>query len=50
LSKRGDEYRANAARCAERADEARDPEVKRQLQDLIRQWIEIAHQADEIFP
>jgi hypothetical protein len=46
MSPRADEYRARAVQCEERAKRARDPEVKRQYQELAHQWLEMANQAD----
>jgi hypothetical protein len=36
-----------AKECAERAEHARDPETKRQLEDLARQWLDLAKYADK---
>jgi hypothetical protein len=39
-------FRAQAAECEELARQARDSEVKRQYEDLARQWRVLADQAD----
>jgi hypothetical protein len=46
MSPRTDDYRARAARSEERANQARDPGVKRQFEELAQQWLEMAKQAD----
>jgi hypothetical protein len=40
------EYRAKAHECIERAASARHPEIKRQFEDLARQWWEMATQLE----
>jgi|ERR1700674_2374927 len=46
VSPKAADYQARAAECEVRAGEARDPEVKRQLVDLARQWRLMAEQAE----
>ena len=46
MPSRQEEFRARAAECEELAKQARDPEVKRQYEDLARQWRELADRAD----
>jgi hypothetical protein len=46
MSPRADDYRKRAAECGVRAEEARDAEVKRQFEELRRQWLEMANQVD----
>jgi hypothetical protein len=36
-----------AKECAERSKFARDPETKRQYEDMARQWIELAERVDK---
>ena len=44
---RTEQYRVKAKECAERAEHAGDPETKRQLKDLARQWLDLAKYADK---
>jgi hypothetical protein len=44
---KADEYRAKALECERMARNARDPEAKRQLQDLAFEWRQMADQADK---
>jgi hypothetical protein len=46
MSLRTDDYRERARQCERYAKEARDPEVRRQYEELARQWTEMANQAD----
>jgi hypothetical protein len=46
VSPRSDQYRARAVECKLKAEEAREPEVRRQLIDLARQWRLLAEQAE----
>ena len=39
-------YRAKAAECEQKAQEATDPEVKRNYAKLARQWRELAEQVE----
>ena len=43
-----EEYRTQARECAERAKLARDPETKRQYEDMARQWLELAKRAEKL--
>jgi len=43
---RSEEFRAHAAECRELANRIRDPEVKRQYEELARQWLELAEYAE----
>jgi hypothetical protein len=45
LLTRAEQYRLQAKECAERAKLARDPESKRQYEELVRQWSELAKRA-----
>jgi hypothetical protein len=47
VATRADEYRLKAQECAERARLAPDPETKRQFEDMARQWLNLAKQAEE---
>ena len=42
------EYRTQARECAERAKLSRDPETKRQYEDMARQWLELAKRAEKL--
>lgn len=42
MQTKADEYRARAQECVERAASARHPEIKRQFEELARQWWEMA--------
>ena len=44
---RADEYRAQAAECLRHANQTRDPETKRQYEDLARQWQLMAERAEK---
>jgi hypothetical protein len=44
---RADEYRAQAAECLRHANQARDPETKRQYEELARQWQLMAERAEK---
>ena len=44
---RAEQYRAKAQECAQRAKTARDPEAKRTYEDLARQWLGLAEQAED---
>ena len=46
MQPRSKEFRAHAAECRELARRIRDPEVKRQYEELARQWVELAEQAE----
>jgi hypothetical protein len=46
MQSRSEEFRAHAAECRKLASGIRDPEVKRQYEELARQWIELAEQAE----
>jgi hypothetical protein len=46
VSRRAEDYRAQAAQCKEAAKQARDLEVKRQYEELTHQWLEMANQAE----
>jgi hypothetical protein len=43
---RADYYRAKAAECEQKAEEARDLEVKCAFSELARQWKSLAEQAE----
>jgi hypothetical protein len=47
LPTRPEQYRAKAQECAESAKLARDPETKRQYEDMARQWLELAERTDK---
>jgi hypothetical protein len=42
MQSRSEEFRAHATECRELANRIRDPEVKRQYEELARQWLELA--------
>ena len=42
MQSRADEYRAKALECKESAASARDPDIKRQFEELARQWWQMA--------
>jgi hypothetical protein len=42
------EYRAHAAYCKQRADEATDPDAKREFEALEQKWISLAEGEEEI--
>jgi hypothetical protein len=42
MQSRSEEFRAHATECRELASRIRDPEVKRQYEELARQWLELA--------
>jgi len=46
MQSRSEEFRAHAAECRELANRIRDPEVKRQYEELARQWLELAEHAE----
>jgi DNA primase len=46
MQSRSKEFHAHAAECRELASRIRDPEVKRQYEELARQWVELAEQAE----
>jgi len=46
MQSRSEEFRAHAVECRELASRIRDPEVKRQYEELARQWLELAEQAE----
>jgi hypothetical protein len=46
MPSRQEAFRAQAAECEELAKQVRDPEVKRQYEDLARHWREMADRAD----
>jgi hypothetical protein len=46
MSERSNDYRTRAVQCEELAKQARDPEIRRQFEELARQWSEMAGQAD----
>jgi hypothetical protein len=46
MQSRSEEYRAHAAECRELANRIRDSEVKRGYEELARQWLELAEQAE----
>jgi hypothetical protein len=46
MQSRSEEFRAHATECRELANRIRDPEVKRQYEDLARQWLELAELAE----
>jgi hypothetical protein len=41
-----DEYRAKAAECAKRAQEASNSTMKEVCRDMARMWLHLAQQAD----
>jgi hypothetical protein len=43
---RSEEFRARAAECSELARRVRDPEIKRQYEEMARQWLELAEQTE----
>ena len=43
---KADECRARAAECDEKADQAKDPEAKRLLEDAAAEWRTMADLAD----
>jgi hypothetical protein len=45
---KADEYRAKARTAAAMAAAANDPEMKRQLEDLARQWDQLAKRAERV--
>ncbi len=45
-----DEFANRALECDERAAVAHDPEIRAQLEDLARQWRELAKMAERIRP
>jgi hypothetical protein len=44
---RAEQYRIQAKECAERAKLAPDPETKRTYEDMERQWLGLAKQAEK---
>ena len=44
---RAAEYRAQARACAERANIARDPNMRAQYEDMARQWLDLAKRAEQ---
>ena len=48
MQTKADEYRAKAQECIENAASARHPEIKRQFEELARQWWEMATQVDRM--
>lgn len=46
MSEKTEEFRSKAALCAHTARQARDPDVKRQFEELARSWLELAEQVD----
>jgi hypothetical protein len=43
-----EEYRARALECETKAAQVHDPEVRRQLLDVARQWDQMADQRAEL--
>jgi hypothetical protein len=43
-----EEYRARARECETKAAQVHDPEVRRQLLDVARQWDQMADQRGEV--
>jgi hypothetical protein len=48
MSEKSAEFRGKAALCEQSARQARDPEVKRQFEELARSWQQLAEQADRV--
>lgn len=46
-STHADHYRATAKDCEERAASAPDPETRRVYEDMARQWLALAQQAEQ---
>jgi hypothetical protein len=47
LQSKADEYRAKAQGCKESAASARDPEIKKQFEELAQQWWAMAQQIEQ---
>jgi hypothetical protein len=43
---KADDYRARATECEKRADSAQDHTVRRDFQDMARQWRQMAEQIE----
>jgi len=43
---KAEEYRSKADDCRRRAQEAHDPDAKRQFEELARGWLELAKRAE----
>lgn len=46
MQSRSEEFHAHAAECRQLASHVRDPELRRQYEELARQWLELAEQAE----
>ena len=46
MSEKIEEFRRKGAICMRRAESARDPEVKRQFEDLARGWLHLVEQSE----
>jgi hypothetical protein len=47
VTTKAEQYRTQARECAEPAKLEPDPETKRTYQDMARQWLNLAKQAEE---
>jgi hypothetical protein len=47
VTTRAEQYRIQAKECAERAKLARDPEMKRQYEDMAKQWLDLTKRVEE---
>jgi hypothetical protein len=45
-----EDYRAEAARCRERAVKTRDPDVKATFEEMARQWDSLAKKVEQHLP
>jgi hypothetical protein len=46
VSIKAEEYRRKAARCERMAQQAHDPEAKRELEELVRGWLLLVEHAE----
>jgi hypothetical protein len=46
VPEKAEEFRMKAALCARRAQQARDPDIRRELEELARGWLHLAEHAE----
>lgn len=46
VTSKAEEYRTKARECADKAKTADDPDVRKMLKELERQWLHMAEQAE----
>ena len=46
MSSKSEEYRARAKECLEEAKATSDPQIKKKLQEIAKQWLVLADRAE----